>query len=344
MSQPQRRRLSIWVSAGIVGGLAVVLLVGRGVTGRATGGEGEEAGGGCGGDIDPTEDEIAQHESALTGDSCSSNSTASTGYCGLGVTLHTHCKNEVTQCEGASTEFQRGVQDYEETDYNWRLEPASGASRAVADIGSHWVDTAEYVSGRRVSAVFADFATFMTSRQRPLTESAAFETASGERETVPITSEDAATILLRFDDGSRGAVVISQVSPGRKNAFGFEIDGSRGGVRSQPFTLLQAFRFGAETVGVGEEGGREPAVELFALVIKDSRVRFAHLRGLVEIAPEEVVVAREGFDFNDANAAVVGLAAKGDHVFAINAFLAGVDGNELGLEGGEVERGALPIF
>jgi predicted dehydrogenase len=121
------------------------------------------------------------------------------------------------------------LQDWlaEETDYNWRLEPASGASRAVADIGSHWVDTAEFVSGRRVSAVLADFATFMTSRQRPTTESAAFESSDGERETVAIASEDAATILLRFDDGSRGAVVISQVSPGRKNAFGFEIAGSR---------------------------------------------------------------------------------------------------------------------
>ena len=67
----------------------------------------------------------------------------------------------------------------------------------------------------------------MTSRQRPTVGSAAFESSGGERATVPITSEDAATILLRFDDGSRGAVVISQVSPGRKNAFGFEIAGSR---------------------------------------------------------------------------------------------------------------------
>ena len=121
------------------------------------------------------------------------------------------------------------LQDWlaDETDYNWRLEPASGASRAVADIGSHWVDTTEYVSGRRVSAVLADFATFMPSRLRPATAAAAFESSSGQREEVPIASEDAATILLRFEDGSRGAVVISQVSPGRKNAFGFEIAGSK---------------------------------------------------------------------------------------------------------------------
>lgn len=121
------------------------------------------------------------------------------------------------------------LQDWlaEQTDYNWRLDPGSGVSRAVADIGSHWIDTAEFVSGRRVSAVFADLATFLPARRRPLVETAAFEAASGERETVAITSEDAATILLRFDGGSRGAVVISQVSPGRKNAFGFELAGSR---------------------------------------------------------------------------------------------------------------------
>ena len=121
------------------------------------------------------------------------------------------------------------LQDWlaEETDYNWRLEPGSGASRAVADVGSHWIDTVEFVSGRRVSEVFAEFATFLPSRQRPLAGSAAFEAASGERETVTITSEDAATVLFRFEDGSRGSVVISQVSPGRKNAFAFEIGGSR---------------------------------------------------------------------------------------------------------------------
>jgi predicted dehydrogenase len=121
------------------------------------------------------------------------------------------------------------LQDWlaDENDYNWRLEPGSGISRAVADIGSHWIDTAEYVSGRRVSAVFADLATFLPQRQRPLIETAAFEAASGARETVSIASEDAATILLRFDDGPRGAVVISQVSPGRKNAFDFEIAGSQ---------------------------------------------------------------------------------------------------------------------
>ncbi len=114
-----------------------------------------------------------------------------------------------------------------ESDFNWRLEPEAGRSRAVADIGSHWFDTAEYISGRRITAVFADFATFLTHRQRPTERREAFEAASGPGQSVAISSEDAATILLRFDDGARGAVVVSQVSPGRKNAFTLEFAGSR---------------------------------------------------------------------------------------------------------------------
>lgn len=114
-----------------------------------------------------------------------------------------------------------------DTDYNWRLEPAAGASRAVADIGSHWFDTAEFISGQRIAAISADFATFMPVRQRPAVATAAFAEATGERVPVEISSEDAATILVRFADGARGAVVISQVSPGRKNAFTLELAGSR---------------------------------------------------------------------------------------------------------------------
>ena len=114
------------------------------------------------------------------------------------------------------------------TDYNWRLEPeAGGESRAVADIGTHWFDTAEFISGLRVEAVFADLATFITRRTRPLVAAAAFGSADGPTEEVAVHSEDAATLLFRFEGGARGAAVISQVSPGRKNAFQLELAGSR---------------------------------------------------------------------------------------------------------------------
>jgi predicted dehydrogenase len=121
------------------------------------------------------------------------------------------------------------IQDWlaDATDYNWRLEPeVGGASRAVADIGSHWFDTAEFVAGLRVEEVFADLATFLPRRSRPLGGTLAFATSDGPAEEVDVRSEDAATILVRFAGGARGAAVISQVSPGRKNAFALEIAGS----------------------------------------------------------------------------------------------------------------------
>jgi predicted dehydrogenase len=112
-------------------------------------------------------------------------------------------------------------------DFNWRLEPeVGGASRAVADIGSHWFDAAEFISGLRVEAVLADLATFIPRRTRPLAAAHAFETAAGPSEEVTVASEDAATILFRFQGGARGAATISQVSPGRKNALSLEIAGS----------------------------------------------------------------------------------------------------------------------
>ena len=122
------------------------------------------------------------------------------------------------------------IQDWlaDSGDYNWRLEPAvGGASRAVADIGTHWFDTAEHISGLRVEAVLADLATFLTHRARPLAATTAFVAPDGASEDVAIHSEDAATILFRFQGGRRGAAVVSQVSPGRKNAFNLELAGSR---------------------------------------------------------------------------------------------------------------------
>ena len=113
-------------------------------------------------------------------------------------------------------------------DYNWRLEPeVGGASRAVADIGSHWFDTAEFIAGRRVEAVFADLATFLPRRTRPIGGSTAFSVGEGPSEEVEVHSEDAATILVRFEGGARGACVVSQVSPGRKNGLTLEVAGSR---------------------------------------------------------------------------------------------------------------------
>ena len=118
------------------------------------------------------------------------------------------------------------------TDWNWRLEPELGGDlRAVADIGSHWLDLVQDVTGLAVEAVFAELATFVPVRQQPTGPVETFATAGGDARagaTVPreIRTEDAATVLLRFAGGARGSLTVSQVSAGRKNALSFELDGA----------------------------------------------------------------------------------------------------------------------
>ena len=115
-----------------------------------------------------------------------------------------------------------------ETDWNWRLEPdRGGALRAVGDIGSHWLDLMTFITGQQVSAVFADMTTFIGARKEPTGPVETFSTdRSAETVTRPISTEDIASILLRFDGGARGSVTVSQISPGRKNSLQYEIDGS----------------------------------------------------------------------------------------------------------------------
>jgi predicted dehydrogenase len=117
------------------------------------------------------------------------------------------------------------------TDYNWRLEPdQSGRSRAIADIGSHWMDLIEHVTGLRILEVCADFATFHKIRKKPLKR---IETYAGkvlkpeDYQDVPINTEDYATVLFRFENNGRGVMTVNQVAAGRKNRLYFEIDGSK---------------------------------------------------------------------------------------------------------------------
>jgi len=115
-----------------------------------------------------------------------------------------------------------------ESDWNWRLQPErGGALRAVGDIGSHWLDLMTFVTGQRVVAVMAELATFIEARREPTGPVETFSTdAAADAVTRAIATEDAATILLRFENGARGAVSISQISAGRKNSLQYEIDGS----------------------------------------------------------------------------------------------------------------------
>ena len=120
------------------------------------------------------------------------------------------------------------------TDYNWRLEPeVGGNSRAMADIGSHWCDMVEHVTGMKIAAVCAELATWHPVRKKP---KKAIETYAGkllkpeDYEDRPINTEDYGAILLRFEGRARGALTINQVAAGRKNRLLMEIYGTKCGL------------------------------------------------------------------------------------------------------------------
>ena len=119
-----------------------------------------------------------------------------------------------------------------DTDWNWRLEPArGGALRAVADIGTHWLDMVSWVTSQPVARVLADFSTIHPVRQRPLGNVQTFAgkgAAPVARAPVAMDTEDQAAILLRLANGAIGTCMISQVSAGRRNSLSFQVDGASG--------------------------------------------------------------------------------------------------------------------
>ena len=121
-----------------------------------------------------------------------------------------------------------------ETDYNWRLDSKdNGPMRVVADIGSHWMDLVQHLTGLRITSLCADMMTFHKTRKKP---KVAIETFAGKTlspddyEEVPIDTEDFGSVLLHLGDRARGAYTVSQVNAGCKNRFQMEIFGSKGGV------------------------------------------------------------------------------------------------------------------
>jgi predicted dehydrogenase len=119
------------------------------------------------------------------------------------------------------------------TDFSWRLEPEKGgASSAVADIGSHWCDLAQHVTGRRIEAVLADLTTVIPTRYRPSEAREAFAAGVDPRgEPFTMRSEDLATILVRFEGGAKGVVSVGQVCAGHKNDLWFEASGATASLR-----------------------------------------------------------------------------------------------------------------
>src|ERR1700731_2901915 len=121
-----------------------------------------------------------------------------------------------------------------DTDWNWRVDPKSGGpSRTMADIGSHWFDMAEHVTGLRVTSLCADLQTFHRTRKQPKHSAETFANKSLGPENyleTPVTTEDCGSVIFRMGERARGSVTASQVSAGRKNRLSIEICGTKSSV------------------------------------------------------------------------------------------------------------------
>jgi predicted dehydrogenase len=158
-------------------------------------------------------------------------------------------------------------------DWNWRLERArAGASRAVGDIGSHWIDLAQHVTGQTITSVMAQLGRVHDERVRPPEgERETFVAASGDGERVRVDTEDIASVLFRLSSGAHGTVTISQVSAGWKNHLVLEVDAAEASFvwdQEQPNQLWIGRRDGANRVLV-----RDPSL------LAPSAARLAHFPG-----------------------------------------------------------------
>lgn len=144
-----------------------------------------------------------------------------------------------------------------DTDYSWRLESEkSGSSRAVADIGSHWMDSVEYITGLKIQKIFADFSTVYPVRKMPLGRLDTFSSnkpgQAVDYKEIDINTEDLALMIFEFSNGAKGSLMVSQMFAGKKNQMTIAVAGTESalsfdterlqelwsGFRNQPNSLL----------------------------------------------------------------------------------------------------------
>lgn len=113
-----------------------------------------------------------------------------------------------------------------DTDWNWRLDSSrAGATRAVGDIGSHWIDLVQHVTGRRLARVYARLGRLHDVRRRPAAAEQTFgRAADAGGEPVEVDTEDFATAMFELEGGCPGVFTVSQVTPGMRNRLTFEVD------------------------------------------------------------------------------------------------------------------------
>jgi predicted dehydrogenase len=158
-----------------------------------------------------------------------------------------------------------------DTDWNWRVETkAGGPSRCMADIGSHWFDMAEHVTGQRVTSLSADLQTFHSMRKQPKHSVETFANKLlGPEDYVetPIDTEDFGAVVFRMGTRTRGAMTASQVSAGRKNGLSIEIYGTKASVawnQERPDELWSGQRNTANQIYIKDPSLMKPDARAYA--------------------------------------------------------------------------------
>lgn len=141
-------------------------------------------------------------------------------------------KGEIGQVNIATGSYQQDWLLYD-TDYSWRLEPeVSGNSCAIADIGSHWMDAFQHVTGHKIVEVMADLHTVIPVRKKPKKQTETFTSnVPTEFDEVEVKNEDYGAVMFRTDKGACGVYHVSEMAAGHGCYFNFEINGSKASIK-----------------------------------------------------------------------------------------------------------------
>jgi predicted dehydrogenase len=180
----------------------------------------------------------------------------------------------------------------------WRTDPArSGKSGCMGDIGTHAAHLAEYISGLKITKLCADLSIVVDGR----------------------ALDDDGNVLLKFDNGSNGVLVASQIAAGEENALRIRVYGEKGGLewaQQEPNTLIlkwldapvQIFRAGGHQLsGYAGFNSRTPGghpegyLEAFANLYRNFAL-------CVSAEMEGTKAAPEAYDYPSVDEGIRGMA------------------------------------